>query len=174
MRNEYEFKCPQCNAESKFNITAQHTIEINDDGLTGDGDDHLQWVNGDACECMACGYTATVQEFQGESAPVMVTSECSNRKGADMSSRLMTGPEYDTILAALRLLQNHLDGPSHGFTMEDVLEDIIEIMTSSGEHVALNSDAIEQLCEDLQYGVIQTTQQLNVVSDILTIPGALA
>lgn len=68
-----------------------------------------------------------------------------------MSARSLTGPEYDTILAALRLLQNHLDGRMH------TVEDVMEIMTSCGEHEPLDADDIDQLIDAMQHGDIQTT-----------------
>jgi hypothetical protein len=54
---------------------------------------------------------------------------------------LIDSEERDTILAALRLWQHHLDGTTPDFY------GLEEIRTNGDEHEGLDSDAIDELCE---------------------------
>jgi hypothetical protein len=69
--------------------------------------------------------------------------------GGPTSLIRLTGLERDTILAALRLWQRHIE-PQGG--VAEVLCDnreLIQIATNGGQHEKLTAKQIDQLCEDL-------------------------
>lgn len=61
MANDYGLKCPKCGQDTKFDISARHTITV--DGEDIDHDDSLTWDSDDTIECGACGHEGTVESF---------------------------------------------------------------------------------------------------------------
>jgi hypothetical protein len=61
-------------------------------------------------------------------------------------SHSFTHAERDTVLAALRLWQNHIDHSSGRKTPNDAL---IKIATNGGKHERLTFEEVGQLCEEL-------------------------
>jgi rubredoxin len=53
--------CPMCGSRTPFRVTAVTTATITNEGVE-DTEDH-EWEDDSACQCRACGHSATVIAF---------------------------------------------------------------------------------------------------------------
>lgn len=77
-----------------------------------------------------------------------MTNRSQRKETKQMSIKALSPAQRDTVLAALRLWQNHIADIT-GEQKQIPLAELAEIATNSGNHQPLTYEEVDQLCCDL-------------------------
>lgn len=65
MSNDYGLKCPECGQDTKFDISAHHTVTVESD-FDVESDGSAIWGDEDAIECCVCRHFGKAGDFHDE------------------------------------------------------------------------------------------------------------